>query len=120
MGWSNRPLRQRSTVLAYSSTADKGFPGPGLSLWDSVRATGRHGRIRYEHPADVPAVMRKLRLPYTSALTLARKSRTEVTPNSGSEKQPRIWEFYQYCVLRDLEDTGVRRENMPYTAWKEE
>jgi hypothetical protein len=39
--------------------------------------------------------MRKLRLPYTSALALAHESRPEVNPDSGFEKELRIWDFYQ-------------------------
>jgi hypothetical protein len=64
--------------------------------------------------------MRKLGMSYAPALALARESRPQITPNSGFEKQLRIWEFCQYSVLHNPDGTGVKREKAPYKAWKEE
>src|ERR1700742_5054996 len=69
--------------------------------------------------------MRKLRLPYASALGLARESRPEICPNNGFEKQLRVWEFCKYSVYSDSIDSdgtghAERKDKPPYTAWKAE
>ena len=74
--------------------------------------------------------MRKLQLPYATALNLARESRLQLTPNHGFKKQLRIWEFCEYSVYTDesgaadaqtTEDgPSTRREKAPYKAWKAE
>ncbi|KIX99696.1 uncharacterized protein Z520_04331 [Fonsecaea multimorphosa CBS 102226] len=74
----------------------------------------------------VAFLMRKFKLSYSAALTLARESRPEICPNSGFEKQLRVWEFCQYNVYLvdddDDEEQEVtqrprRREKPSYKAW---
>ncbi|KIW24051.1 hypothetical protein, variant [Cladophialophora immunda] len=69
----------------------------------------------------VAFLMRKFKVSYSAALTLARESRTEICPNSGFEKQLRVWEFCQYNVFRDddkQEDKHkVRSKKQSYKTW---
>lgn len=51
--------------------------------------------------------MRRFSLPVSSALSLARASRPIITPNSGFERQLRIWEHCQCDVY--LEDCDSKR-----------
>ncbi|OAL36466.1 hypothetical protein AYO20_04362 [Fonsecaea nubica] len=66
-------------------------------------------------------LMRKFKLSYSDALTLARESRPEICPNSGFEKQLRVWEFCQYNAYLDengREATQTERRKKPsYKAW---
>ncbi|ETI25467.1 hypothetical protein G647_02240 [Cladophialophora carrionii CBS 160.54] len=78
----------------------------------------------------VAFLMRRFQLSYASALSLARESRSQITPNSGFEKQLRVWEFCGYNVYECGEEAGgsgeagsgeaVRKEKRPYRAWKAE
>ncbi|OCT47194.1 hypothetical protein CLCR_02423 [Cladophialophora carrionii] len=78
----------------------------------------------------VAFLMRRFQLSYASALSLARESRPQITPNSGFEKQLRVWEFCGYNVYDCGDETGgsgeagsrqaVRKEKPPYRAWKAE
>jgi hypothetical protein len=60
-------------------------------------------------------VMRSLQLSYASALSLAQQYRPLIQPNSGFERQLRIWEFCKY----EIKD-GEGREKKPYVVWKAE
>ncbi|EXJ57480.1 hypothetical protein A1O7_07828 [Cladophialophora yegresii CBS 114405] len=75
--------------------------------------------------------MRRFQLSYASALSLARESRPQITPNSGFEKQLRVWEFCGYSADDWGEGSGCsdntgrrskgeRKEKPPYRAWKAE
>jgi hypothetical protein len=68
---------------------------------------------------DELLVMRQLDLSYGAALTLARGSRPEITPNGGFEKQLRIWEFCSFDVYTSSTNGGSRQKEKPaYKAWK--
>ncbi|OAG40111.1 hypothetical protein AYO21_05589 [Fonsecaea monophora] len=66
-------------------------------------------------------LMRKFKLSYSDALALARESRPEICPNSGFEKQLRVWEFCQYSVYLDEDGQQTkqteRRKKPSYKAW---
>ena len=65
--------------------------------------------------------MRKFSLSYAAALSLAHESRPQITPNTGFEKQLRIWAFCEHDVfVSSLEDEGPRKEKPAYKAWKAE
>jgi hypothetical protein len=68
-------------------------------------------------------VMRRFQLSYASALSLARESRPQITPNSGFERQLRVWEFCGYSVYDGSESErpeAEMKEKPPYKAWKAE
>lgn len=65
-------------------------------------------------------VMKKRQLSFAAALGLARESRPQICPNSGFEKQLRIWEFCGYSVYQSVELGNERKEKPPYKAWKAE
>ncbi|KIW66106.1 hypothetical protein PV04_08310 [Phialophora macrospora] len=80
-------------------------------------------------PGVLVHLMRRLQISYASALSLARESRPQITPNSGFERQLRVWEFCRYSVYDDdgrdgsVESGRVnneRREKPSYKAWKAE
>jgi hypothetical protein len=69
--------------------------------------------------------MRSFSLKYSSALALARESRSLITPNPGFEEQLRIWEHCKYDIFLPntafLSDEGgsmERRKKKAYKAWK--
>ena len=66
--------------------------------------------------------MRTLNLSYDAALAMARESRRQIMPNSGFERQLRLWEECQYDVyIRNLDDPfSSKIEKASYRAWKEE
>lgn len=70
--------------------------------------------------------MRKRQLSFAAALSLARDSRALICPNSGFEKQLRIWEFCGYSIYQGVnteeatKSGNERREKPPYKAWKAE
>ncbi|OAP56465.1 hypothetical protein AYL99_09644 [Fonsecaea erecta] len=68
----------------------------------------------------VAFLMRKFNLSYSAALTLARETLPAICPNTGFEKQLRLWEFCQYNVYFDGGDEQQivrRREKPSYKAW---
>ena len=57
--------------------------------------------------------MRTLSLSYSEALSLARESRSLISPNSGFEEQLLIWEACGYDVFTD---EGMQKE--AYSIWQ--
>ncbi|KAH8800354.1 protein-tyrosine phosphatase-like protein [Xylogone sp. PMI_703] len=73
-------------------------------------------------------LMRTLSVPYSTALSMVRETRTWATPNRGFEYQLKVWEHCQYDVyLPDSPSTASEsisnegpKEKPAYKAWKRE
>lgn len=62
--------------------------------------------------------MRELSLNYAAALTLARESRSLITPNQGFETQLGIWGQCKYDIFIHQPGSTTAPQKYAYKAWK--
>ncbi|KAK2770296.1 hypothetical protein FQN53_005645 [Emmonsiellopsis sp. PD_33] len=68
----------------------------------------------------VAFLMRKLELPFSTALDLARESRPIICPNEGFKVQLQIWGNCCYDIHHEKEETVEGKKEKPaYKAWKD-
>lgn len=63
-------------------------------------------------------LMRKHSLTYESALATARKSRAIILPNSGFVDQLRLWEEWQYSIIKE-DRTPIWTTKLQYEYWRD-
>lgn len=81
-----------------------------------IQGISRSGAVIVAH------LMRAKSLDYPSALDLARKSRSIITPNSGFGDQLRLWKEMDYTIYTkgiEKDSAGVMRTTKPqYEQWR--
>jgi hypothetical protein len=114
-GNTSEDANRVSDASANKSAMSEESSGPAV-LVHCIQGVSRSGAI------IVAYLMRTKSIDYESALALAQKSRSIITPNSGFADQLRIWQQMHYTIYLDYIDCvrgdEGRKTKPEYEQWK--